>query len=78
MFVKTIFISKQISLFIEFFGLEGPMAAGGVVEDGVQALPAATAGNSNGGGGSNLATPTRTRKNFPQTWIWSNVTIGYT
>ena len=29
------------------------------------------------GGGSNLAEPTRTRTNFPETWIWENVTTGY-
>jgi hypothetical protein len=30
-----------------------------------------------GGGGSNLAEPTRTRINFPETWLWENVTTGY-
>ena len=30
-----------------------------------------------GGGGSSLAEPTRTRTNFPETWLWENVTTGY-
>jgi hypothetical protein len=29
------------------------------------------------GGGSSLAEPTRTRTNFPETWLWENVTTGY-
>jgi len=40
---------------------------------------AGPAGGGGGGfgGGSSLAEPTRTRTNFPETWLWENVTTGY-
>ena len=30
-----------------------------------------------GGKSGGLAEPTRTRTNFPETWLWENVTTGY-
>ncbi|CAC5407214.1 CD109 [Mytilus coruscus] len=35
-------------------------------------------GIGGGSGGGSLAVPTRTRKNFPETWLWVNSTTGVT
>jgi hypothetical protein len=48
-------------------GIPGPKLAA----DGAAGPP------GDGGGGSSLAEPTRTRTNFPESWLWENVTTGY-
>ena len=47
----------------------GSLGSGGGQDD--------TGGLSGGAGTSSLAKPTRIRKNFPETWLWANVTTGY-
>lgn len=51
-------------------GLPGPMLGMNAVADNAGGL-------AGGGGGGGLAEPTRTRTNFPETWLWENVTTGY-